>query len=64
MVPKQYSYIPTLMQKVFEKRISSQESVDTRIGLSNEDPRQIAPNIAPIPPPSVQALVEEHQSRF
>jgi hypothetical protein len=49
MVPKQYSYIPTLMQKVFEKRISSQESVDTRIGWSNENPGQIAPNIAPIP---------------
>ena len=64
MVPKDYSYVPDLMLKVFEKRTSSTGTVDQRIGLVSDDPRQIAPNIASVPPPSVQSLVEEHKSRF
>jgi hypothetical protein len=32
--------------------------------LDSGDPRMIAPNIAPIPPPSVQSLVQEHQTRY
>ena len=34
------------------------------IGVANDDRRQIAPNITPVPPPSVKELVETHQSRF
>jgi hypothetical protein len=64
LVPKQYAYIPELMVKVFEKRISSEGTVDQRIGLSGEDPRRIAPNIAAIHPPDVKTLVEIHKSRF
>ena len=52
------------MLKVFEKRISSEGTVDQRIGLSGEDPRRIAPNIAAIHPPAVKTLVEIHKSRF
>ena len=64
MEPKPFLYIPKLLQKVFEKRINSEETVNKRIGLVSEDPRRIAPNIAPVPPPSVKSLIEEHQSRF
>ena len=64
MEPKPYLCIPKLLLKIFEKRINSKESVDKRIGLVSEDPRRIAPNIAPVPPPSVKSLIEEHQSRF
>ena len=34
------------------------------IGAASDDRRQIAPNITPVPPPSVNELVETHQSRF
>ena len=64
LVPKQYTYIPTLMLKVFQQRISSEQTVNARIGLASDDPRHIAPNIAAVPPPSVKSLVETHQSRF
>ena len=64
LVPKQYTYIPDLLLKIFEKRISSEGTVDKRIGLVSEDPRRIAPNIAAIQPPPVKSLVEAHQSRF
>jgi hypothetical protein len=47
--------------KVFEKRSSSKGTVDQRIGVLPEDPKQIAPNIASIPPPTVKSLVEEHK---
>jgi hypothetical protein len=32
------------------------------IGVASDDRRQIAPNITPVPPPSVKELVETHQS--
>ena len=37
------------------------------IGVASDDQMQIAPNITPVPPPSVKEvkeLVETHQSRF
>ena len=63
MEPKPFLYIPRLLQKVFEKTINSEETVNKRIGLVSENPRKIAPNMAPVPP-SVKSLIEEHQSRF
>jgi hypothetical protein len=39
-------------------------SLGTGIDIASDEPRQIAPNIAPVPPPSVKELVETHQSRF
>ncbi|XP_028417304.1 uncharacterized protein LOC114541702 isoform X2 [Dendronephthya gigantea] len=64
LVPKEFSYIPELMQKVFIKRITSDGNVNKRLGIPSDDPRQIAPNIAPVPPPSVQTLVDTHKTRF
>ena len=49
---------------MFEKRASCEGTIDRRIGVASDDPRKIAPNIAPVPPPSVKELVETHQSRF
>ena len=37
-------------------------SLGMEIGVPRDDRRQIAPNIAPVPPPSVKELVETHQS--
>ena len=60
---KAYHYIPELIRKVFEKD-TSHVPVSQRIGVLGEDPRTIAPNISAIPTPSVQSLVETHESRF
>ena len=62
--PKEYRYIKELMMLVFHKRATTEGTIDRRIGLIQEDPRRIARNIAPIPPPSVQSLVDAHKSRF
>jgi hypothetical protein len=62
--PKQYMYIPNLLLKIFEKRATTEGGVSRKVGILDEDPRRIAPNISVIPPPSVQSLVESHQSRF
>ena len=61
---KEYLYIPNLLVKIFEKRASTEGGVSQKIVMLQEDPRHIAPNISTIPPPSVQALVESHKSRF
>ena len=63
-VPKTYKYINNLLLNIFKKRITSKDSINKRIGLSAEDPRQIAPTIAGIAPPSISELVEAHQTRF
>ena len=62
--PKEYHYIEQLFLKIFDKRAKSTGGVSQRIGILEEDPIRIAPNISAIPPPSVQSLVEAHQSRF
>ena len=40
------------------KKESSKASVSQKTGISSDDPRQIAPNIAAISPPLVQSLKE------
>ena len=62
--PKAYSYIPDLLVQIFQTRTSVPGQVDQRIVRSAEDPRNIAPNIAIIPRPTVQQLLSEHKSRF
>ena len=62
--PKEYHYIEQLFLKIFDMRAKSTGGVSQRIGILEEDPIRIAPNISAIPPPSVQSLVEAHQSRF
>jgi hypothetical protein len=37
-------------------------SLGMGIGVASDYRRQIAPNITPVPPPSVKELVETHQS--
>ena len=61
---KTYNYIPELIRKVFDKKDTSCVPVSQRIDVLSEDPSRIAPNISVIAPPSVQSLVETHQSRF
>jgi hypothetical protein len=62
--PKEYKYIPGLLLKIFEKRQTVPGPVDQRLGLSEDDPRRISSTIASTPSPSIEQLLEKHQSRF
>ena len=61
--PKEYTYIPLLIQKIFEKQVSA-GSVNQKVVRGENDPRNIAPNIAIVPRPSIQHLLDTHKSRF
>ncbi|CAB4040405.1 Hypothetical predicted protein [Paramuricea clavata] len=62
--PKKYTYIPGLIKKVFEERALSSGGVNRVIGLSPDDPRNVAHNIAAVPAPTINSLIECHKSRF
>jgi hypothetical protein len=62
--PKKYTYIPGLIKKVFEERALSGGGVNRVIGLSPDDPRNVAHNIAAVPAPTINSLIECHKSRF
>ena len=62
--PKAYTYIPELLRNVFMKKESSKASVSQKVGIPSDEPRQIVPNIAAIPPPSVQSLKEPSNLGF
>ena len=61
--PKEYKYIPALIAKVFEKHVKT-GSVNWRIVRCSDDPRNIAENIAINPRPTIEHLIQTHQSRF
>lgn len=62
--PKEYSYLPDLIVKIFDKRVAVPGPVTQRLGLSADDPRNIAPNIAVTAQPPMEQLLQSHQSRF
>ena len=59
-MPKENTYTAELLLKVLANTISSEGTIDTRVGPENDDPRRIASNLAAVPPTSVQSLVEKH----
>jgi hypothetical protein len=61
--PKEYSYIPSLIVKIFGEQMKT-GSVNQKLVRIEEDPRNIAPNIAVVPRPSIQHLLQAHKSRF
>lgn len=62
--PKEYSYIPELLVNVFLKRVAVPGTVTQRLTMSEDDPRNIARNIAIIPQPTLEEAIQSHQSRF
>ncbi|CAB3991833.1 Hypothetical predicted protein [Paramuricea clavata] len=61
--PKDYGYIPTLIVKIFEEQLKT-GNVNRKIVRGADDPRNIAANIAVMPRPSIEHLVQVHKSRF
>ncbi|KAJ8026489.1 hypothetical protein HOLleu_31320 [Holothuria leucospilota] len=61
---KTFSYIPELMKNVFVRRLQDPSSERSSVVLGEDDPRRMAPTIAPSQPPPTDVLVQEHESRF
>ena len=53
---KEYKYIPELLVKVFMKRSTATEPVNQRLTMVDDDPRNICPNIATTPRPTLSKL--------
>jgi hypothetical protein len=62
--PKQYKYLPDLLVKIFLKRRNVPGRVSQRLSMDPDDPKIICPNIAIVPPPTVEELLQSHKSRF
>ena len=62
--PKDYSYIPMLMAKIFKMRKNDSGSMQDYMDMSPTDPRRIAPTIAATNPPPTSELVAMHRTRF
>lgn len=56
-------YIPNLLVDIFVKRETVPGPVDQKLTLSADDPRNIDKNIAATPQPSMEELLQSHQSR-
>ncbi|XP_070540791.1 uncharacterized protein [Ptychodera flava] len=61
---KTYSYLPVITALILHKRRIDQKGIKQPTVLSQEDPRRIAPYIAPIPPVQTHLIVSEQISRF
>ena len=62
--PKEYSYIPELLVKVFKKRVDVPGPVTQNLRRSEDDPRNKAQNTAEVPRPTLQEAIQTNQSRF
>ncbi len=63
-VPKHYSYVGDIQRKVIDRRLADDQPVVRKIEKEADDARLIKPNLAPIPPPPTQELVQTNQSRL
>lgn len=64
-VPKTYPHIPALQRSILEACLLDQDRISRKVELTEDDPRRIAPNIAPFPAPASTAeMVKKHKSRF
>ena len=61
-VKKEYAYIPDLQKAVVRARLRSKKGLPRRRKDRPEDPRRLG-LLPPIPPPSVQELVETQLKR-
>ena len=64
-VPKTYPHIAAIQKSILAACMSDEQSMSRKLVLTEDDPRKIAPNIAPIPPPvPTKELAKRRQSRF
>ena len=55
---------PELLVNVFKKRVDVPGPVIQKLRRSEDDPRNIAQNIAAVPWPTLQEAIQSHQSHF
>ena len=62
--PKEYSYLPELIIKIFKRRADVPGPITQRLGISENDPRAIVRSIAPVQRPPMEQILESRKSRF
>ena len=63
-VAKMYAYIDDLLLHVVNKRDMSKGRLDAPTKTDAKDPRHIRRNLAKVPHPPRDELIERHKSRF
>ena len=61
---KDYAHVNTLMERIVREKLNDQRSMRRKRGISEDDPRNIAPTIAEILPPPTEDIVRQKRSRF
>ena len=61
--PKKYQYMSQLLQEVLNHRISDDQPVGRKLGISEHDPVRLAPTVAPSQAPPTSELVAKQKSR-
>ena len=61
---KNYSYITPLLALVLKLRHDDDDYMARSVPVDPRHPKNIAPNLAPVQPPSSQELFVAHKSRF
>ena len=60
---KEYNHIPSLIERIIQKRVADEQSTHRSISLSAEHPCRITPTIAPSAPPMTSELVAKQHKR-
>lgn len=64
-VPKTYDYIPALMTDVMRRRLADPTPLKQLPGPEADDPKLVAPRLAPRSPPQVEDILRRrHVRRF
>ena len=63
-LPKNYQYADDLIKRVFQHRLGHQGSLSQSVQFSQQDPRRIAPNLAPLKPAPTKEIFQSTVSRF
>lgn len=61
---KSYAHIKTLSKDAILMRLLERKGMHKPRPLEEDDPRRIAPHLAPVPPPPTQEIVQGLKSRF
>ena len=62
--PKTYPNIRKLQSSIVEACLLDKQPMSRKTELAADDPRHIAPNIAPIIPPPTSEMIKQKWSRF
>ena len=60
---KEYGYMPELMADIIDRCLADNRPMARAVPMHPDDPRTIAPHLAPEVPPPTEFLVAQHRAR-